>query len=145
MFRKAAAKAPTPAASTSMVPASVRAASMPSIVAADMTVKGDLQSNGEVHIDGTVLGDIAVQVLVIAEQASVRGEVVADQVRVCGQVHGMIRARSVTLTSTARMIGDVHHEVLAIEAGAYVEGQYRRISADAKAEVDTSYPAMAAQ
>ncbi|MDX2101153.1 MAG: polymer-forming cytoskeletal protein [Alphaproteobacteria bacterium] len=123
--------------------------SVPSIIAADMTVKGDLQSTGEVHVDGTVLGDVEVQVLVIAEHATVRGEIRADQVRVCGHVTGMIRARSVTLTATARMIGDVNHEVLAIEAGAYVEGQYRRITPAveqaAPATTNPDYPAIAAQ
>jgi cytoskeletal protein CcmA (bactofilin family) len=40
----------------------------------------------------------------------------------------MIRAKSVFLASTARMAGDVEHESLAIEPGAYIEGHCKRIT-----------------
>jgi len=45
-----------------------------------------------------------------------------------GAVKGTVRAKSVFLASTARMAGDVEHESLAIEPGAYMEGHCKRIS-----------------
>jgi cytoskeletal protein CcmA (bactofilin family) len=106
---------------------------VPSIISADMTIVGDLRSNGDVHVDGNVQGDIAVRHLTVGEAASVRGEVSADSVRVCGSVNGRIRAREVVLTATARMHGDVHHETLSIEAGAQLDGQCRRLGEPATA------------
>jgi cytoskeletal protein CcmA (bactofilin family) len=34
----------------------------------------------------------------------------------------------VTLTATARVVGDIHHELLAIETGGQLEGMSRRLT-----------------
>ena len=70
----------------------------------------------------------------MGEGAQVTGSVSADTVRVCGTVEGEVKASSVILTKTARVIGDVMHDSLAIEAGAYIDGHCRRIDSDSKAE-----------
>jgi len=51
-------------------------------------------------------------------------------VRVHGAVTGQIKARSVNLASTARVIGDILHQDLAIETGAFLEGHCKRMSED---------------
>ncbi|MCB2106189.1 MAG: polymer-forming cytoskeletal protein [Rhodobacteraceae bacterium] len=102
--------------------------SVPSIVSADLSVEGDMVSNGEIQVDGTVTGDIRCKALIVGVKGSVIGEVVAQTVRMHGSIKGMVRAKSVFLASTARMSGDVEHESLAIEPGAFMEGHCRRIS-----------------
>ncbi|WP_299379253.1 polymer-forming cytoskeletal protein [uncultured Kiloniella sp.] len=64
----------------------------------------------------------------IGEKAVVTGSVKADEVRVCGMVSGQLNADTITLASTAKVVGDILHKSIAIEAGAQVEGQFRRIS-----------------
>ena len=49
--------------------------------------------------------------------------------RVAGTVKGGINAKSVTLTRTAKVEGDIVHDALAIESGASFEGQCRRMDA----------------
>lgn len=99
---------------------------IPSILAEDMRITGDLVSAGEVQIDGEVTGDVEARALIIGESAHVRGEIIADVVRVSGAVTGRIRAREVVLTRSARVEGDILHDVLAIEAGASLQGNCRR-------------------
>ncbi|MBI4183812.1 MAG: polymer-forming cytoskeletal protein [Proteobacteria bacterium] len=101
----------------------------PSIISADMRITGDLVSEGEIQVDGTVDGDIKCERLTIGENASVTGEVVAEDVTILGTVTGQIRARAVLLAKTSRVSGDVVHDTLAIESGAYIEGYCRRLSA----------------
>ena len=103
-----------------------RQSNVPSIVSAEMTIHGDLQSAGDLQIEGTVVGEIEVAKLVIAEGGSVSGNIVAKDVRICGALNGSVRSVMVTLTSTARVVGDIYHEILAIEAGGQLEGQSRR-------------------
>jgi cytoskeletal protein CcmA (bactofilin family) len=103
-----------------------RVSNVPSIVSAEMTIHGDLRSAGDLQIEGTVVGEIEVAKLVIAEGGSVSGNIVAKEVRICGALNGSVRSVMVTLTSTARVVGDIHHEILAIEAGGQLEGQSRR-------------------
>lgn len=101
---------------------------VPSIISSDLTITGDLVSGGEIQIDGTVEGDISCKALIIGVQGSVTGEVEADSVRLHGQVNGQLRAKTVYLAATARMVGDITHESLAIEPGAFMEGHCRRMS-----------------
>jgi cytoskeletal protein CcmA (bactofilin family) len=102
--------------------------SVPSIISADLSIEGGLVSAGEVQVDGTVNGDIRCKALIVGAKGSVVGEVIAQTVRMHGSIRGMIRAKSVFLASTARMSGDVEHESLAIEPGAFMEGHCKRIS-----------------
>ena len=101
--------------------------SAPSIISADLKVVGDLHSDGEIQIEGSVEGDIRTSNLVVGEHASVSGEVVAEVVRVHGAVTGRIKSKSVHLSKSARMSGDVLHEELAIEKGAFMEGHCKRM------------------
>jgi cytoskeletal protein CcmA (bactofilin family) len=100
---------------------------VPSIVSADMTVKGELRSEGELHLDGTVEGEVHAQKLVIGETATVKGNVHADSVRVCGRLEGNVTAREVVLTSTARMTGDITHETMSLEPGARFAGAVKHV------------------
>ncbi|MBF0267225.1 MAG: polymer-forming cytoskeletal protein [Alphaproteobacteria bacterium] len=99
----------------------------PSIISNDLRMVGDLTSKGEIHVDGVIEGDIRCQVLVIGQSGAVTGEIIADMVRVHGTLTGQIRARSVFLAATARVVGDIAHESLAIEPGAFLEGHCGRM------------------
>jgi len=98
---------------------------VPSIISADTTMTGTLRSTGELHLDGTVEGDVHAERLVIGETASIKGNVHADTVRVCGKLEGNVTGRDVVLTATARMTGDILHEVLTLEPGARFAGAVR--------------------
>jgi cytoskeletal protein CcmA (bactofilin family) len=127
MFAKTTKRFPTVASSDGVN-------TVPSIIGAEMVIKGDFKSGGELHIEGTVEGDIHVKTLTIGKDATIRGEINVEHVRVCGAVTGCIRAHEVILTASARVVGDVHHDVLSMEAGAQLEGHCRhRESAKAEA------------
>lgn len=97
----------------------------PSIISSDLKILGDLISAGDLQVDGIVEGDIQSRSLTIGEGAVVNGNVVAETTRVCGQVTGQIKASTVTLDRTAKVVGDIIHQILAIEPGAFLEGHVR--------------------
>jgi cytoskeletal protein CcmA (bactofilin family) len=117
-----------PVKSGSEAGAKVTSSVGPSIISADLRIVGDMVSIGEIHIDGTVNGDIKCQILVIGQNGNVTGEILADNVRLHGTVTGQVQGKSVFLAATARMIGDVAHESLAIEPGAFIDGHCGRIT-----------------
>jgi cytoskeletal protein CcmA (bactofilin family) len=130
-------KPPAPmTTSTSMVPADSakpikplsRASTVPSIISAEMVIRGDLQSDGDLQIEGTIIGDLNVTKLTIAEGGTVSGNIVAKNVRICGALNGSVRSEMVTLTATARVVGDIHNELLTIETGGQLEGMSRRLT-----------------
>ncbi len=109
--------------------------SIPSIISVDLTVNGNLVSEGEIQIDGTINGDVNTATLLVGESAKIHGDIKAQHVRVHGHVNGQITAKSVTLAETAHVVGDVIHEDLSIEKGAFLEGHCKRID-EHKAETE---------
>lgn len=102
-----------------------RAKAAPSIISADMAMQGSLNSTGDVQIDGRLEGDVRSIGLVVGDKAEIHGEIHAEEVNVRGKVIGRIRARRVLLAATAHVEGDILHEALSVEAGAFFEGNCR--------------------
>ena len=102
-----------------------RANGVPSIFSAEVTVRGMILSQGDVQVDGKIEGDIRACSLVIGEKAVVTGDVYAEEATIRGRVDGSISARKVQLAATCRVSGNVLHESLSVEAGAFFEGNCR--------------------
>ncbi len=100
----------------------------PSIISRDLNIVGDMLSEGEIQVDGTVNGDIRTRVLIVGESAKVKGEIVAETVRILGSIDGQIKAKVVILAATAHVVGDIIHEDLSIETGAFLEGHCKRMA-----------------
>lgn len=98
----------------------------PSTLSSDLMVKGNLKTTGDLQIEGMVDGDIRAHLLTVGEGATVKGEIVADDVVVNGRIIGRVRGLKVRLTSTARVEGDIIHKTIAIESGAHFEGSVQR-------------------
>jgi cytoskeletal protein CcmA (bactofilin family) len=103
------------------------AGGVPSIISSDLEIVGDLMSDGEIQIDGTVKGDIKGHRLTVGEQGKVDGSTVAETVRIFGTVNGRVQAKTVRLDKSAKVTADITHETLTIEAGAYFEGQVQSL------------------
>ena len=119
-------KVATPEKAEVKTPSTPATKAPPSTLSADLHVKGNLKTAGDIQIEGTVDGDIRAHLLTVGEGATVNGECVADDVIVNGRVIGRVRGLKVRLTSTARVEGDIIHKTIAIESGAHFEGSVQR-------------------
>ncbi|WIY24279.1 bactofilin family protein [Parasedimentitalea psychrophila] len=144
MFSKSKINEPsakTPEAKpTSSVPSSTPAAPAPSdfrasapkakppvsILSSDLHVTGNMKTTGDIQVEGTVDGDIRAHLLTIGESATIKGEVIADDVVINGRIVGRVRGLKVRLTASARVEGDIIHKTIAIESGAHFEGSVQR-------------------
>jgi len=118
--------APAPA-STEFAASSPKAKPPASTLSADLTITGNLKTTGDIKVEGTVEGDIRAHLLTVGEGATIKGEVIADDVVVNGRIVGRVRGLKVRLTSTARVEGDIIHKTIAIESGAHFEGSVQRL------------------
>lgn len=107
----------------------------PSIISSDLSINGNLNSGGDIQVDGTVEGDIVSKKLTVSSSATVRGAIEAETVVIAGSVTGQIKARHVTLIKTARVIADVVQERLSIEPGAFFEGNCRHFPPEGEKKV----------
>ena len=108
-----------------------------SLIGEGMAIKGDLNATGDLHLDGAVEGDIAVERLTLGESGSVTGAIKAESVDIRGRVTGTISARVVRLAASAKVYGDITHTELAIEAGAHFEGRSLSKAPVAPAQAET--------
>jgi cytoskeletal protein CcmA (bactofilin family) len=100
-----------------------KALKVASLLASELTIEGSITGEGELHIDGTVKGDVRVAKLTIGETGHVDGAVHAEAIEVRGRVVGSITAKQVRLYGTSYVDGDITHEQLAMETGAFFQGR----------------------
>lgn len=128
MFSKKSAERPgSPTTGTEKIrPMASRssAGSTFSVLGSDISLKGDIVASADLHIDGSVVGDIACASLVQGESSVIEGGVTAESARLAGKVTGSISARELIILKTARIDGDVRYDALTIEQGAQVEGRF---------------------
>ena len=99
---------------------------IPSIIGEGLTITGNVASKGEIQVDGEIQGDIHCGSLLLGDTAQVVGGVIAEDIVVRGRVVGSMRGVRVTLQAQSHIEGDIIHQSLAIEQGAYFEGKSRR-------------------
>lgn len=107
-----------------------------SILSNDLKIEGDLVSEGDLHISGSVTGDVVARRLTLDEGASITGSVKADVAVIGGKLAGRLTATSVTLGSTAHVAADVTHVSLMVEQGAVFQGHSRHVEKIEAAEDD---------
>lgn len=112
---KAAAPAPEPVVRKPQAKSST--------IASGIIIEGNVIGTGDFVLEGTVRGDVKVAHLIVGEEGSIEGKVEAETVDVRGRVVGTIGGRQVRLQSTAYVDGDITHDELAIEAGAFFQGR----------------------
>ncbi|OYX31482.1 MAG: hypothetical protein B7Y99_10135 [Caulobacterales bacterium 32-69-10] len=80
-------------------------------------------SQQPVRRQGVIKGEVSVARLVIGERATVEGSIRGGAVEVRGKVMGNIEAKAVKLYESAHVEGDIVHEQLSIDVGAFFQGR----------------------
>jgi cytoskeletal protein CcmA (bactofilin family) len=98
-----------------------------SIIAVGMTVRGDIESNGTVKVEGSVEGLVeARNQVLVAKGGVVQGDIDAREAVVGGVVHGAIRATDrVEVQAGALVSGDITTKRIAVAEGGTLNGQIR--------------------
>ena len=96
-----------------------------SVVDKFLTMKGDLESEGDIHVKGKVFGNIRCKLLIIEVDALVEGGVDAEEVIVRGNTKGTIQADRVKLEKTANVDSEICHHTFSAEEGARIKGSLR--------------------
>jgi len=98
-----------------------------SIIDDALAITGNVKTEGNLRLDGTLRGDIHCLSLIIGQDAGLEGNVVAEEVVIGGRLKGSVRTLHVTLKAKSHVEGELYHRSLTIEQGAYFEGKSRRV------------------
>lgn len=96
-----------------------------SIINEWLTMKGDLESEGDILVRGKVHGNIRCKMLIIDPSAMIEGGIIADEVVVRGTTRGIIKAKRVRLEKTANVDSEIFHDTFSAEEGAKIKGALR--------------------
>jgi cytoskeletal protein CcmA (bactofilin family) len=122
------------------------------LIAHGTRIRGDLEFEDGLRVDGEVHGAIAASseaaagsMLVISEGAVVEGGVKADHVIINGTVKGPIEARDILeLQAKAKVEGDIQYAALEMQHGAVISGQLRPLATQADVSDDKKVLKLAA-
>jgi cytoskeletal protein CcmA (bactofilin family) len=110
------------------------------VMGADSSLRGELQSKGTVRIDGTFEGNIQADWVIVGESGLVRGDVVSRGTTVGGKVEGSIRcSESAEITPKGQVRGDISTSKLSVAEGGLFEGRSHMLKAN-EAERSTVLP-----
>ncbi len=95
-------------------------------------VTGDIESYGNIRIEGKVVGNIhSKSKIVLGDGSIVEGNIYAQNAEIEGAVQGALEIKDVlNLKSTASIDGDIHTAKLVTEPGARFNGKCHMIGGD---------------
>jgi len=87
-------------------------------------VTGDVQSKGDIRVDGTLKGSVNTSgKVVLGKEGTIEGDIVCNSADVSGVVQAKITvSQLLSLKSTAKLNGDIITNKLSIEPGATFTG-----------------------
>ena len=94
------------------------------IIGAGTVIEGDIKSDGDIRIDGTLNGSLMTKgKLVLGTTGMVDGEVACQNADISGTINGKIKvAELLSLKTTSKLTGDITTNKLSIEPGANFSG-----------------------
>jgi len=104
-----------------------------SFIGREVKITGNIGGTGNLHIDGTIEGDVAAASLILGNDGHVKGNIVVESAQIAGTVEGTVAAKSLVVEATARITGDLSYDAVSVASGAMVEGRVKRLTRDATA------------
>lgn len=103
------------------------------VVGPSVKIQGDLNSEGNVRIEGQVAGKVKTsQSVFVSDGAKITADVLAGNAVVGGEIQGNLKISGhLILQATARVAGDIQCGILRVEDGAQFTGKCTMSSATA--------------
>ena len=95
------------------------------VLANGIEITGSIKFSNDMVIDGKVDGEITSEKgkVTIGENAVVKGDVKAGEVKLFGKVQGTITSERCELKTNSRLDGDIKTKMLSMEEGAILSGR----------------------
>ncbi|MCL2042572.1 MAG: polymer-forming cytoskeletal protein [Treponema sp.] len=99
--------------------------SINTIIGPNTSLKGDIETGGFTRIDGSIMGNVqAAGRIIIGERARLKSDVNGTAITIGGVVFGnVIASESLTILSTALVMGDIITRRIKAEDGCLIHGR----------------------
>ncbi|GEM79063.1 bactofilin family protein [Vibrio superstes] len=93
------------------------------LIAKGCHVEGQFKLESDMHVDGTVVGQVSVeQTLIVSQSGRVTGDIFAGKVIVNGIIDGSCHANSIEILENGQVKGTIYTDDLSIERGGKFNG-----------------------
>ena len=93
------------------------------IIGEGIDFSGEVNTEGNIHVDGIMRGAIRAQEVVIGPYGDFDGEIVADILIVNGNIKGKFNVKSLQVKKNGVLQGKIRYEVIIVEAGGKILGE----------------------
>jgi cytoskeletal protein CcmA (bactofilin family) len=115
-----------------------KAAKLEMVLGENSKITGDVESLGTILVEGSILGNIQGEKVILGEKAFVKGNITASSISIAGKIEGHLSGReAVEIKDTARIYGDVLTKSLSMMSGAILNGMCRMEDAHMVRDMDT--------
>jgi cytoskeletal protein CcmA (bactofilin family) len=106
--------------------------SMINLISSGTDINGDIISNGDIRIDGSVTGTLSTKgKVVIGPTGKIKGEIICKNSEISGTIDGKVTiSHLLNLKATCKIIGDIITSKLSIEPGAKFSGNCKMSESD---------------
>lgn len=94
-----------------------------SFIGNEVNITGNVNATGDMHVDGSVDGDLSCATLTLGPSGRVKGNVTAQKATLAGTIDGTVNVGTLVVEKSARLSGDLSYENISIETGAKVDGR----------------------
>jgi len=134
--KKDVGRSPTPVVALSGPPEAVlKGSSNPTVISANVSIRGEIDASDDVIIEGTVEGHVqSRQSVIVGPQGRVHADIQAQVIEVQGHVQGNLKAyERLRLGENARVEGDIVTPRLVVEEKAFVKGRIEMLTETSEA------------
>ena len=94
-------------------------------------ITGDVEALGTIIVDGTIIGHVIGEKVILGEKAYVKGDICANNIILGGKIDGHLKGKErVELRATGQVFGDIFTRRLSIMEGAIFQGMSHMIPED---------------
>ena len=94
-----------------------------SIIGEGIDFSGEINTEGNIHIDGTMTGIIRASEVVIGPNGEFEGEIAADLLVINGAIKGKFTIRNLHVKKDGLLQGKAKYEILVVDTGGKIQGE----------------------
>jgi cytoskeletal protein CcmA (bactofilin family) len=93
------------------------------VIGESSKITGYVESAGTILIEGTIIGNLHGNKVILGEKSYVKGDISADNISIAGKIEGQVKGReSIEVKATGHISGDMATKHLSMMKGAIFNG-----------------------
>lgn len=99
----------------------------PSMISEGFEFNGDIKSSGSLTVEGSIIGQVSVDHMIVGVTGSVSGTITAKTINVKGKLAGSIICSDIVVGGRSIVDGNVTYSSITIQRGGIIKGDLKKV------------------